>query len=96
MEHNVSCILNCAAECANHHTEKLHYLHLRLLDKPEESIRRAFEPAFSFLQKAHDAGHVSHTAVFRRHFIISCWCRLHMCTVRPAVPVPPPLSLPIL
>lgn len=58
--HNVSFILNCAAECANHHTEKLNYLHLRLLDNPEETIRRAFEPAFSFLQKAHEAGHVSH------------------------------------
>lgn len=58
MEHNVSFILNCAAECANHHTEQLNYLHLRLLDKPEESVRRAFEPAIAFLQKAHEAGHV--------------------------------------
>lgn len=55
----MSFVLNCAAECANHHTEKLHYLHLRLLDTPEESIKRAFEPAFVFLQKAHEAGQVS-------------------------------------
>jgi hypothetical protein len=59
MENNVSFILNCAAECANHHTEKLNYLHLRLLDKPEENVRRAFDTAFAFLQKAHQAGHVS-------------------------------------
>ena len=58
-ENKVSFILNCAAECANHHTEKLHYLHLRLLDKPEESIRRAFEPALTFLQNAHADGQVS-------------------------------------
>jgi hypothetical protein len=63
MEHNVSFILNCAAECANHHTEQLNYLHLRLLDKPEESVRRAFAPAITFLEKAHEAGQVSSSAI---------------------------------
>lgn len=55
--HGITHIVNCADEIPNYFSGQFHYLRMKMLDSPNETIVHKLEPSYQYISRVFDSHH---------------------------------------